>query len=203
MTIIGTASPLSDPGYYPTATEVGVYTGTLTASDLGYSNKAFDLYCVDLLIAIGTGYSYDATITDDGIVGSIGGEVPNGQQVVYLLETFGTGTLSDDERLGLQAAIWRAEYDTAFELVAPGGTSTTTQDTWDAYLTYKAAIGGTKPVTDALWISPVYGFPYQGLVALDTESTTGDPVPEPTSFVVMFGLGVGFFVSAARRRKSR
>ena len=186
-----------------------------------------NLFCVDLGTAIydtsdlGIGKSYLSNVRKDGTVDSLNtklfdvtgnyyatddkGTVANAGQIAWLVEHDAAGAKSAEERLGLQAAIWKAEYGSNFDLVGPGGDSSTSDKVYEAYKIYlqgaadgKGDLLSTTP-SDVAWYSPTTqdGAAVQGLVGAEI----GAPVPEPSSIVLaLFGV-VGACVAPAIKRR--
>ena len=150
------------------------------------------LYCVDLNTSIIAGtIHFDTTVNTLGTVDSLGGAVPNGDEVSWLVNHI--TPLNDDQALGLQALIWRAEYGLLFDLVS-GHAATTA-----LYAAYVSGVDSSlysAPVGNAFWISPPGDFgPDQGLVA-----PNGTPVPEPSSLILTL---IGVLVANALAPKVR
>ena len=194
--------------------------------DQAYNGVPTSLYCVDLgstiydtSVALGLGQPYATVVRTDGTVDSLqtgnygvtgnayatdaSGTVSGGGAIAWLVQHDAPTATTTDDRLGLQAAIWKAEYGAGFDLTGPGVGSLTSQAVFDAYTGFLAGAddghGGLKvlSVSAARWYSPAtqYDVPVQGFVGV---------VPEPSSFMLaLFGIaGVGAPV-IRRRRASR
>jgi hypothetical protein len=179
---------------------------------------AYELYCVDLTNRIVANSSFpNSGVTNDGTVdwydpfnvpGTLTIPQAAAEGIAWLLTTFAeAASMSDDTRLGLQAAIWKVEYGANFDLVLPGMSSWTTQATVDAYTAYYTngylANGGphTAPVSDVKWISPHFYQDehdiHQGLAGVPARV-----VPEPCSLILtLVGLVGSGLVSTRYRRR--
>jgi hypothetical protein len=150
----------------------GNFLGTLNGSAL----KA--TYCVeiDLYIEPGTTYS-NAAVTNNGTVYSAA--VPNAGAVSWLIQNIGPTATTPEEQDALQAAIWRAEYGSEFQLDGvdnDNGAPSFNSTIGPIYQNDLAALGNhTAPVANVDWISPgpnpdtTEG---QGLVALGNAPST-------------------------------
>ena len=191
----------------PTTSFEAIYSGML-------NGVSANLYCVDLGTYLFSG-DYSATVRSDGTVDSLKdnnadhrfghlenphpsdafGTVFNNKSVGWLVDKFGHSAVSVDDRVGLQAAIWKAEYGDNFTLTPlytrPGGISA-----YNSYLNaLNAADVSNFDVSRVLWISPIDADEIirQGLVA-------ASPVPEPSSILMAaFGL-LGMFAIRSRIR---
>lgn len=191
-------------GGNPTGTaDQGIFSGVLTDTSFnpGLINIPLDLYCVDLNTQILYSTTYNATATNDGMIGSLPpfpGLVNNADQVASLLTQYAAAATTDDLRMGLQAAIWQVEYGTDFALTPVGGTSLTTAGTYLAYTTDLSTVTSGN-IASAIWISPTdqdFGDPVQGFAAI----TDFAAVPEPSAMLLM-AIGLPFFAALVRRRR--
>ena len=157
-------------------------------------------YCVNLTNHINLNATYDNTvITYDGSV--YGEPINNAEGISWLLTNYAFNTLTVDEQNGLQAAIWRTEYGSNFQIDGvDNANSGNTIAMMTAYQTYLAALGtNTTPTSSVLWISADNVSPIvphaQGLVAVRG-------VPEPGSIAFVLAGGLPLIGLIARRRRA-
>jgi hypothetical protein len=139
-------------------------------------------YCVDLSRTLFPDTTYDsATVTGDGT--SYGTAVPQAGALSWLLTHLGPAATTAVQQDALQAAIWRTEYGTGFQLDGvdnSNGAPAINAAIAPLYQADLAALGNnTAPVSAVAWISPGSNpdsSPGQGLVAL-----TGTPMSTATS----------------------
>ena len=156
----------------------GPFVGSLDGHPLS------SIYCVDIPRTINVVGNYTTTVTDDGTIH--GAAVANAGAIAWLIAELGPSATTPDQLNALQAAIWRTEYGTAYQLDGAdnglGGNSATVIADYQADL---AALGSnTLPVSTLTWLSPFNSdrSEAQGLAA----------VPEPSSLaLVVLGLAAG------------
>jgi hypothetical protein len=139
-------------------------------------------YCVNISQDIFTNTTYaSASATGDGK--TYGAAVPNAGAVAWLIKNIAPSATSTTQQSALQAAIWRTEYGTGFELDGvdnDNGAPSFNSQIGPTYQSYLARLGSnTTSLSSVLWISPGAnpGQPPsqgQGLVALP-----GNPAPPP------------------------
>lgn len=155
------------------------------------------LFCVDLKKNITLPSTYAAAVTSDATLYAGAFTVPNAGAVAWLMNHFANLTLpNSDERLGLQAAIWKVEYGTDFDLNLVGTPSLA----YAKYTQYVAAWSNqADPVSDVLWITPARsnGRFVQGLAGLYPNA-----VPEPASLLLL-ALGTSSLLPFTLRQRSR
>jgi hypothetical protein len=127
----------------------------------------------------------NASVTGDGTI--YGTAVPNAGAISWLLTNLGPKAITTAQQDALQAAIWRTEYGSTFQLDgvdngnSEGFFNATVAPIYQADL---AALGSnTAPVNSVRWISPGtnLGQQGQGLVGLSpTPTPTVTPLPTPT-----------------------
>jgi hypothetical protein len=132
----------------------------------------------------------------------------------WLLEQFGVGILSDDQRAGLQIAIWKAEYETQVNVSSHGADLTLGAITFYNFGTTAAAAyavsyltqdltsnhGAFGHVNDAHWVS--YQGNAQDQIALPGTGNFVSAVPEPAS-VAMWGTALLVVSGLAYRGKRK
>ena len=154
-----------DPGPgYPVAG--GNFAGTL-------NDTALISYCVGINLTIDVSATYNnATVTSNGTI--YGSSVPQAAGISWLLTNIGPTAVTLIQQDALQAAIWRTEYGSGFQLDGvdndnPAAAFNSTVGT--VYKADFAALGSKnrRPVGNVVWISPGTNSDTtqaQGLVAL-------------------------------------
>ena len=167
----------------------GPFLGSLDGTHLS------SLYCVDIPRSIGITGNYTATVSTSGIIH--GSAVPNAGAIAWLIVNLGPTATTPDQLNALQAAIWRTEYGSEYQLDgADNGHSGNKASVIADYKADLVALGShTLPVSSLLWLSPFNsnGSQAQGLAAIN-------PVPEPSSVAL---IGLGGVLSLALVRKKR
>ncbi len=161
----------------------GTYSTTSLSSSYGLGPQ--------LGIYVGISY-YSASENSNGT--TYGTAVPNAGSITWLLANYGPSATSAGLQDALQAAIWRTEFGSNFELdgidnsvpISPSSVNALIGPTYQAEL---AALGNnTLPVSDAMWITPysaeVFGSAHvEGLVALGQTVTPAATATFVTSSV--------------------
>ena len=232
---------LTDLGYY---NAVGGPLSVFLPATL--NGDPINVFCVDLLNPIGsklgTAYGVTSVRADGtvdslnntvlgnadfqipnpygntiGLVGGYAGATPNAAGAIsWLVNHEITGAFTLDQRMGLQAAIWKAEYGNNFDITNATTTLATAnayqQDLLDVGFTHSGAdpYSGytpgallTDPLAAARWISPglqIYDGigvdnlenPLQGLVA---PTVTQTPAPGAMTMLLSIALPVGLLFS--------
>ena len=172
-------------------------------------------YCVGLTDTIYLNNTYNnTTITNNGV--TFGETIQNGGKISWLMTNFASAAASNaDKQKALQAAIWRTEYGSGFELDGADNTKTgNNAATITAYKSYIALLGNnTSAVSNVLWISaaksatqtgnppnPPAGGHYQALVGIQL-STGVIPEPGTITLFVTGGLPLAGAFTARKRRK--
>ena len=170
----------------------GNFTGS-TGVVNGVETSFADVYCVDLNDTINLNTTYKATYSTTGVVN--GSKVNNAGEIAWLLTNLAPEATTTAENMGLQAAIWKIEYGSNFNLI----TSDNSAAVDAAYAADLAALGSnTEAVSSVLWMSPSSGSDCdgQGQVILPVS-----PVPEPAT-LTQFGTGLLGLAGKLRRRSS-
>ncbi len=145
---------------------LGTYNTTALSSSYGLSPQ--------LGINVGSTY-YSASENNNGT--TYGAAVPNAGSIAWLLGTYGPSANSAGLQDALQAAIWRTEFGTNFELDGVDNSTSISSSSVNAVIgpTYQAELAAlanhTLPVSDVTWITPdsaevLSTMQVQGLVAL-------------------------------------
>lgn len=213
----------------PTGPGAGGYVATTQTISLGQTLNGVSttLYCVDLGTGIAFNDSVDpvippylVTASNSGQVTSLStdplvyaqtgndygtnsaGDVNNANQIAWLIQTYASTATTADQIVGLQAAIWKAEYGAGFDLYASGvilpdsSSSLTTAGAYTAYQTFITDIQSGN-FQDVAWYSTASsdGQVLQGFVGAAA-------VPEPSSLALaLIGFGAAGVIPAIRRRK--
>jgi predicted chitinase len=114
-------------------------------------------YCVDIDLNLFTSTTYSqASVTADGK--AYGNAVPRAGAVSWLVANFGAAAVTTQQQDALQAAIWRTEYGTAFQLDGVDnneGAPMINATIAPIYKSYLTALGSnTAPLSALVWISP-------------------------------------------------
>ncbi len=183
----------------------GTYSTTSLSSSYGLGPQ--------LGIYVGISY-YSASENSNGT--TYGTAVPNAGSITWLLANYGPSATSAGLQDALQAAIWRTEFGSNFELdgidnsvpISPSSVNALIGPTYQAEL---AALGNnTLPVSDAMWITPysaeVFGSAHvEGLVALGQTVTPAATATFVTSSVnpVKRGRAVTFSATVLADQSSQ
>lgn len=167
----------------------GPFLGSLNGTTLS------SVYCVDIPRSIGITGNYAATVATDGTIH--GSSVPNAGAIAWLIVNLGPTSTTPDQLNALQAAIWRTEYGTAYQLDgADNGLSGNKATVITDYQADLTALGShALPAGSLLWLSPFNsnGSEAQGLEAIA-------PVPEPSALAL---AGIGCVLALAFALKAR
>lgn len=162
-------------------------------------------YCVNLTNPIGVGSYNTTTVSNDGAV--FGETIQNNTQISWLLTNYGEAAATVDQQNGLQAAIWRTEYGSNFQIDGvDNATAGNTADMMSYYSSCMAAVvGQSAPVSNLLWISPASSTTtpavhYQGLIGVRAAANVS-AAPEPGS-IALTGVGVVGMVGMITRHKA-
>ena len=176
---------------------LGTYNTTALSSSYGLGPQS----------GIFVGYSYySASENGNGI--TYGKAVPNAGSIAWLLANFGPAATSAGLQDALQAAIWRTEFGSNFELdgvdnsdpISPTSVNALIGPAYQAVL---SALGNnTLPVSDVMWISPdsteVFGSSQvEGLVALGPLLTPTQTAITSSVNPVAFGQSLTFRATVA------
>lgn len=177
---------------YDGSTEQGAagnFTGS-TGVVNGTPTSFADVFCVDLNDDIDLNTEYTATYSTSGTVN--GSKVQNAGSIAWLLTNLAPEATTTAANMGLQAAIWKTEYGSAFNLISSDNSSAVDL----AYANDLTALGSnTEAVNSVLWVSPSSGRrDAQGQVALPFS-----PIPEPGT-LSLFGTGILGLAGMLRRR---
>ena len=189
---------ISVPGasYHHVDARGGNFGGTLDGQALAAT------YCIDVTRDIQPPGTYSTTVTNDGT--TFGTPVANAGAVAWLILNLGATATVGDEQNGLQAAIWRTEYGTGFELDGADNSQSGNSSTLIAQYRADLALLGsnTAPVSDVLWISPVDSNlnNCQALAGLYVNNPA--VVPEPSSLLLSALGGCGAMAFFRRRKRT-
>lgn len=214
--------------FYISATNLAVRPGEFVTYnhilDAGGDAKAIlnrqmlaGTYCVNLVDPVYLPASYNATTTTtDGTV--FGETIQNSGKISWLIRHFAGSATSINSQNALQAAIWRTEYGSNWQLDgvdnAKSGNTAALMSTYSDYLNQLGS--NTDSVSSVIWISPIKDASqgnsppnsntahYQGLVGVRTSGLfIASAAPEPGSIALLFAGGLPVVGAVAIRRRKR
>ena len=153
----------------------GNFLGTLDGTSLTAT------YCTDINATISPPVTYpNAVVTSDGTI--YGTAVANAGQIAWLVDNLGPTAKTPEQQDALQAAIWRTEYGTTFQLDSvdnTNGAPAFNMTIGPIYMADLAALGANfDPLNAVSWISPGSSTGSgmdQGLVAVPPVASTTTP----------------------------
>jgi hypothetical protein len=150
--------------------------GSVTPAILNTTTLRYD-FCIDLNTDVSVPGTYKAYVTNNGTINNGTELITNAGNIAYLLHTYAGSTLSTDQQIAMQAAIWHFENNNVSLNESHYGS---TSAVWNWYSTYIANTG-TYSLSDFYWITPVskFGTYLQAQIAPDPA------VPEPSSLILL------------------
>jgi hypothetical protein len=156
------------------------------------------IYCVDLTRTIGVPSTTATTVAHDGTI--FGSVTPNAGAISWLLLNLAPAAITGEAQAALQAAIWRTEYGTHFQLDgADNGTGGNSASLISLYQADLVLLGSnTASPAGVYWLSPTdrtERVHYQGLIGAPA-------VPEPSSILLVSLGGLGMATLQYRRKSA-
>jgi hypothetical protein len=196
------------------------YVTSIASSANGANARTYRSFCVDLFHDVSSSYSALASNPlplASAFGGTTGTTAPAGISnaalgaAAWIINTFGTGNLTDAQWAGVQIASWKAEFETNSADLAnlkQGNVASLSQG-------YVQFTGGSSQaaLSDAAqylaaWANAGYATSSAILVNFASDSNGNHyqyqliPVPEPSSLVVAGLGGLGLFGYGFRRRRT-
>ncbi len=152
--------------------EISAFIGLLNLKlyEAGVQSATLEADCVALLEQVSWGNTFNVTAQP-----ALTGLQYNGAEIGWLIDQYGSASLTNDQAAGLQLAIWACELDQTpslssgnFIATTPGVTAAALADAQN-YLTLAATQSAMAVYFDAQYTSP--GNPansYQGMIATDS-----------------------------------
>ncbi|MDR3556323.1 MAG: PEP-CTERM sorting domain-containing protein [Syntrophobacteraceae bacterium] len=150
--------------------------GSVTPAILNTTTLRYD-FCIDLNTDVSVPGTYTAYVTNNGTINNGTVQVTNAGEIAYLLHTYAGSTLSTDQQIAIQAAIWHFENNNVSLNESHYGS---TSDVWNYYSTYITNTG-TYSLSDFYWITPVS----QSGAYLQAQIAPDPSVPEPSTLILL------------------